>query len=95
MITLPPQYEEIFDPRHLDMDCDTIADGISVVGRDSEDAHYCYFDDMYSPKYSLQAIYEAIRKYDIDEEAEALLEQGHVKILDGECYQEYGYLSNI
>ena len=50
---------------------------------------------MYSPKYSLQAIYEAIRKYDIDEEAEALLEQGHVKILDGECYQEYGYLSNI
>ena len=71
MITLNPQYEEIFDPRHLDEDCDTITDGISVVGRDSEDEHYCYFADMYSPEYSLQAIYKAIRKYDIDEEAKA------------------------
>lgn len=27
MLTLNPQYEEIFDARHLDMDCDGIADG--------------------------------------------------------------------
>lgn len=65
-----PQYEEIFNPRHLDEDCDTIADGISVVGRDSEDEHSCYFDDMYSPEYALQAIYEALTvniHYDSDD----------------------------
>lgn len=28
-LTLNPQYEEIFDARHLDMDCDGIADGIT------------------------------------------------------------------
>lgn len=33
MITLNPQYEETFDKRNLDMDCDRIADDISVVGR--------------------------------------------------------------
>ena len=26
-----------------------------------EDEHYCYFDDMYSPEYTMQWIYEAIR----------------------------------
>lgn len=114
---------KVFDARHLDMDCDGIADGISVVGRNIrevlavgmylqtvtmylqllksmtihfiEDEHSCYFDDMYSPEYALQAIYEAIRKYDIDAEAETLLEQGHTEILESECYEEYGYLSNI
>ena len=114
MIILNPQYEEIFNPRKLDEDCETIADGISVVGRNIkevlavglyrqavtmylqllksmsihfiEDEHYCYFDDMYSPEYSLQAIYETILKYDIDKEVEALLGQGHAEILDSECY---------
>ena len=27
-----------------------------------EDEHYCYFDDMYSPEYTMQWIYESIRK---------------------------------
>ena len=88
MITLNPQYEVTFDPRHLDEDCDTIADDISGFGRNIkevlavgmyrqavtmylqllqsmvnhfvDDEHYCYFDDMYSPEYSLKWIYEDI-----------------------------------
>lgn len=38
-----------------------------------EDEHYCYFDDMYSPEYTMQWIYEAIQKHDIDAESQALL----------------------
>ena len=30
--------------------------------------HYCYFDDMYSPEYTMQWIYEAIRKAAIKRE---------------------------
>ena len=59
------------------------------------DEHYCYFDDMYSPEYSLQWIYEVIMKYDIDEESRKLLEEGHKEILQSECYEEYGYPSYI
>ena len=33
-----------------------------------EDEHYCYFDDMYSPEYTMQWIYEAIRKAAIKRE---------------------------
>lgn len=86
MITLNPQYEEIFSPQNIDEDCDRIAGGINVVGETIkeimkvgmykqavtmylqllksmtkhfiEDEHWCYFDDMYSPEYSLQWIYE-------------------------------------
>ena len=29
-----------------------------------EDEHYCYFDDMYSPDYTMQWIYDAIQKQD-------------------------------
>ena len=57
--------------------------------------HYCYFDDMYSPEYSLQWIFEDIMKYDIDQESRTLLEEGHKEILQSECYQEYGYPSYI
>lgn len=60
-----------------------------------KDEHYCYFGDMYSPEYSLQWIYEDIMKYDIDQESRRLLEDGHKEILQGECYQEYGYPSYI
>ena len=60
-----------------------------------EDEHYCYFDDMYSPKYSLQWIYEDIMKYDIDQESRRLLEDGHKEILQSECYEDYGYQSYI
>ena len=60
-----------------------------------EDEHYCYFDDMYNPEYSLRWIYEDIMKYDIDQESRRLLEEGHKEILQSECYQEYGYPSYI
>jgi len=57
----------------------------------AEDEHYCYFDDMYSPEYTMQWIYEAIQKHDIDAESQALLEEGHKEILQSECYEDYGY----
>lgn len=43
----------------------------------------------------MQWIYEAIQKHDIDAELQALLNDGHKEILQSECYQEYGYPSNI
>ena len=60
-----------------------------------EDEHYCYFDDMYSPEYTMQWIYDAIQKHDIDEESRELLEEGHKEIFQSECYKEYGYPSYI
>ena len=36
----------------------------SMVNHFVDDEHFCYFDDMYSPEYSLQWIYEDIMKYD-------------------------------
>ena len=60
-----------------------------------EDEHYCYFDDMYSPEYTMQWIYEAIQKHDIDAESQALLDEGNKEILQSECYEEYGYPSYI
>ncbi len=67
----------------------------SMVNHFVDDEHFCYFDDMYSPEYSLQWIYEDIMKYDIDEESRRLLEDGHKEILQSECYEEYGYPSYI
>ena len=60
-----------------------------------EDEHFCYFDDMYSPEYTMQWIYEAIQKHDIDAESQALLEEGHKEILQSECYKDYGFPSYI
>ena len=60
-----------------------------------EDEHYCYFDDMYSPEYTMRWIYEAIRKRNIDAESHAMLEVGHKEILQSECYEDYGYPSYI
>ena len=40
----------------------------SMVDHFVEDEHYCYFDDMYSPEYTMQWIYEAIRKAAIKRE---------------------------
>ena len=60
-----------------------------------EDEHYCFFDDIYSPEYSLQSIYEEIRKHEIGVEPQTLLDIGHSEIMDSECYQEYGYPSYI
>ena len=60
-----------------------------------EDEHYCYFDDLYSPEYTMQWIYEAIQKHDIDPESQSLLDEGHKEILQSECYEDYGYPSYI
>ena len=60
-----------------------------------EDEHYCYFDDMYSPEYTMQWIYDAIQKKDLDAESRLLLEEGHKEILQSECYEDYGYPSYI
>ena len=60
-----------------------------------EDGHFCYFDDMYSPEYTMQWIYEAIQKHDIDAESQALLEEGHKETLQSECYEDYGCPSYI
>lgn len=59
------------------------------------DEHYCYFDDMYSPEYTMQWIYEAIKEHDIDAESQALLDEGHKEILQSECYENYGVPSYI
>ena len=45
-----------------------------------EDEHWCYFDDLYSPEYSLQSIYDEIMRHDIDTEAAELLKAGHDEI---------------
>ena len=60
-----------------------------------EDEHYCYFDDMYSPEYTMQWIYEAIQKHEMDAESQALLVDGHKEILQSECYEDYGSPSYI
>ena len=59
------------------------------------DEHYCYFDDMYSPEYTMLWIYKEIQKHGIDAESRALLEDGHNEILKSECYEDYGYPSYI
>lgn len=55
-----------------------------------EDEHWCYFDNWYSPDYSVQQIYDSIIKYDIDAEAAELLKAGHEEIQKTECYDNYG-----
>lgn len=60
-----------------------------------EDEHWCYFDDWYSPDYSMELIYDAIMKYDIDAESWALMEEGHNEIQQSECYEDYGCPSYI
>ncbi len=123
MIEINPRYEQIFDVRNIDDECNKIADLISTevelikeaLGAGMynqavemylqmlksmcvhfvDDEHFCYFDDMYSPEYSLQWIYEDIMKYDIDQESRELLEEGHKEILQSECYEDYGYPSYI
>mgnify|MGYP004552638367 CR=1 FL=1 len=52
----------------------------SMVNHFVEDEYFCYFADMYSPEYSLQWIYEAIQKHDIDAESQVLLNEGHKEI---------------
>ena len=67
----------------------------SMANHFVKDEHYCYFDDMYSPEYALERIYEKINKYKINEESQVLLDIGHSEIMDSECYREYGYPSYL
>lgn len=60
-----------------------------------EDEHYCYFDDLYSPEYILQGIFEKLQMCNLDFETAMLLKEGHDEIMQTECYQEYGYPSYI
>ncbi len=60
-----------------------------------DDEHYCYFDDMYAPEYSLQRIYEDIKQCGIGDEEQVMLDIGHSEIMDSECYHEYDYPSYI
>ncbi len=60
-----------------------------------EDEHYCYFDDLYSPEYILQDIFEKLQMQDLDFETAMLLKEGHDEIHQTACYQEYGYPSYI
>lgn len=60
-----------------------------------EDEHYCYFDDLYSPEYTLQSIFEDFQMHDLGTKATKLLKEGHDEIMQSKCYQEYGYPSYI
>lgn len=60
-----------------------------------EDEHYCYFDDLYSPEYILQGIFEKLQMCDLDFDTAMLLKEGHDEIMKTACYQEYGYPSYI
>ena len=60
-----------------------------------EDEHYCYFDDMYSPEYVMQRVFEGLQMCNLDLETAMFLKEGHDEIMQTECYQEYGYPSYI
>jgi len=60
-----------------------------------EDEHYCYFDDLYSPEYIMQRVFEDLQMCDLDFDSAMLLKEGHDEIMQTECYQEYGYPSYI
>ena len=53
MPQLNPRYEAIFKMNH-------IIHPTSDIRHRSE--HYCYFDDLYSPEYTMQWIYDAIQE---------------------------------
>lgn len=60
-----------------------------------DDEHYCYFDDLYSPEYILQGIFEKLQMCDLDFDTAMLLKEGHDEIMETACYQEFGYPSYI
>ena len=60
-----------------------------------EDEHFCYFDDMYSPEYVMQRVFEDLQMCNLDFESAMLLKESHDEIMQTECYQEYGYPSYI
>ena len=120
--------DEIFIPRNLDSDCDTIGnllerfgekfilssleDGeysiavdyyLQLLGTLTErfiaDEHWCWFDDFYSPDYTVSCIWDKfipyIRSSAIAGEPLIELESGLKLIEQTEAYQNYGYPSMI
>ncbi len=120
--------DEIFIPRNLDSDCDTIGnllerfgekfilssleDGeysiavdyyLQLLGTLTErfiaDEHWCWFDDFYSPDYTVSCIWDKfipyIRSGAIAGEPLIELESGLKLIEKTEAYQNYGYPSMI
>ena len=67
----------------------------SMANHFVKDEHYCYFDDLYTPEYILQGIFEKLQMCNLDFETAMLLKEGHDEIMQTECYQEYGYPSYI
>lgn len=63
------------------------------------DKHWCWFDDFYSPDYTVSHIWEAfiphIRSGTLSGEPLAELESGLKQIEQSEAYQNYGYPSII
>ena len=59
----------------------------SMANHFVDDEHNCYFDDIYSPEYCLQWIYEDIMNQKIDQDSRKLLEEGHKEILQSKCYK--------
>ncbi len=55
-----------------------------------KDEHYCYFDDLYSPEYVLQEIFEKLQMQELDFETAMLIKEGHDEIMQTECYKDYG-----
>lgn len=59
------------------------------------DEHYCYFDDLYSPEYIMQNIFEKLQMSELDLDSAMLLKEGHDEVMQTECYQDYGYPSYL
>ena len=63
------------------------------------DEHWCWFDDIYSPDYTVSRIWDAfvphIRSGALAGEPLAELESGLKQIEQSEAYQNYGYPSMI
>ena len=131
MSVFPPNNileEEIFSPRNLNADCDTIGDLLydyaakfifpaledevfsfavenylqvldSLTAHFIADEHWCWFDDLYSPDYTLSTIWDRFAPYvrsgALKGEDLAELEAGLLKIEASEAYTEYGYPSMI
>lgn len=117
MIQINSKYDAIFDARNIDLDCDKIANLMSIESdliKEALDAglykqgitmypqllksmcehfikdeHWCYFDDMYSPEYVMQRLFEEIEKSNLNAEEKALLDAGHDEIMLTECYEDF------
>lgn len=71
----------------------------SLTAHFIEDEHWCWFDDFYSPDYTVSHIWDAfiphIRSGALAGEPLAELESGHKQIKQSEAYQNYGIPSMI